>query len=136
MSTPRGIKGLAGLCVGAVLTSCTPKPALAPTSPVTTRTIPLVTNAYEMPRRRKAAVPLYPATLRTRGLEADVSVLVGVDATGKVTNVKVIKESPYPEFNRAAQVAAEADDFEPARKDGEAVSSSIAFTYRFRLGRK
>ncbi len=66
-------------------------------------------------------------------VEADVAVMVNLDAAGKVTRVRVISPSPHAEFNEVARAAAEAEQFEPAMKDGHAVPCSLAFTYRFRL---
>jgi TonB family protein len=77
--------------------------------------------------------PDYPATLRAQGVEADVEVLVFIAATGKVTNVKLLHESPYPEFNEAAKKAALAQEWEPATRNGEPMPSTKKYSYRFRL---
>jgi TonB family protein len=62
--------------------------------------------------------PEYPPTLKAQGVEADVEVLVFIDGTGKVTMVKILHESPYPEFNEAAKKAALATEWEPATRNG------------------
>jgi protein TonB len=77
--------------------------------------------------------PEYPPTLKAQGVEADVEVLVFIDGTGKVTMVKILHESPYPEFNEAAKKAALAQEWEPATRNGEPMSSTKKYSYRFRL---
>jgi periplasmic protein TonB len=72
-------------------------------------------------------------TLKAQGIEGEVEVLVFIDATGKVTNVKILHESPYPEFNEKAKQAALETEWEPATRNGEPMSSTKKYTYRFRL---
>ena len=54
-------------------------------------------------------------------------------AIGKVTAVRVLTPSTYPEFNEIAKATALAEQFEPATRDGTPIPYSLAFTYRFRL---
>jgi TonB family protein len=82
---------------------------------------------------RKQVKPDFPQTLKAQGIESDVDVLVFIDATGKVTNVKILRESPYPEFNEAAKKAALATEWEPATRNGDPMSSTKKYSYRFRL---
>ena len=77
--------------------------------------------------------PEFPPTLKTQGLEGDVPVIVWIDATGKVTAVKILKESPYPEFNEAAKKAALADEFEPATRNGVPTATTLKYNVSFRL---
>jgi TonB family protein len=83
--------------------------------------------------RGKQIKPEFPPTLKAQGIESDVEVLVFIDATGKVTNVKILHESPYPEFNEAAKKAALAQEWEPATRNDEAMSSTKKYSYRFRI---
>ncbi len=86
-----------------------------------------------MPKRKKPAKLPYPETLKSQGIEADVTVIVNVDAEGKVTSVKIARSSGYPEFDEVAERAARAEEFEPASRDGAAIPYTLSFTYRFRL---
>lgn len=95
--------------------------------------IPVAGVKYTMPKRRHPKEPPFPETLKSQGIEGDVTVLVSLDTTGKVTSVKLIKESTYPEFNEAARAAALAEEFEPATRDGDPMPFTLSFTYRFRL---
>jgi TonB family protein len=83
--------------------------------------------------RGKQVKPEFPPTLKAQGVESDVEVLVFIDATGKVTNVKFLHESPYPEFNENAKKAALAQEWEPATRNDEAMSSTKKYSYRFRI---
>jgi protein TonB len=95
--------------------------------------IPTAGVSYALPRRRASRNPPYPETLKAQGIEADVPVMVTLDATGRVTKVKVLRPSPYPEFNEAARKAAAAEEFDPATRDGVPIPYTLSFTYRFRL---
>jgi len=95
--------------------------------------IPVAGVKFQMPKRKRNRPPPYPETLKSQGIEADVTVMVTVDASGKVTSVRIIKESPYPEFNQAARAAAEMEEFEPALRDGVSIPHTLSYTYRFRL---
>jgi protein TonB len=88
---------------------------------------------YEKPKPRKTPEPEYPADLKSQGIEADVMVLASIDADGKVTSVKVIKEAPYPAFNEAARAAVLTYEYEPATRDGVPTTYQLSFTVRFRM---
>jgi protein TonB len=85
------------------------------------------------PKRLKEVKPAYPEVLRAQGIEADVVLLVFIDATGKVTNVIVQEHAQQPEFDAAAVAAARAESYEPATRDGVAIAKTLKFTVRFRL---
>jgi TonB family protein len=95
--------------------------------------VPMAGVTFTQPKVRKRVEPAYPSTLKTQGVEADVVVLVAIDAEGKVTKVQILKESPYPEFNQAARQAALADEFDPATRNGEPIPYSLKYTISFRL---
>ena len=95
--------------------------------------IPVGRSEVRAAEARKTPEPEYPDDLKSQGIEADVTVMVSIDADGKVTSVKVIKEAPYPEFNEAARAAALTDEYEPATRDGVPTPYQLSFTVRFRL---
>ena len=95
--------------------------------------IPTAGVKLVLPRRKKPAVPDYPPALKAQGIEADVPVMVSLDATGAVTAVKILKSSGHPELDEAARKAALAESFEPATRDGVAIPYTLSYTYRFRL---
>jgi protein TonB len=95
--------------------------------------LPMAGVTYTQPKIKKRVEPSYPATLKTQGVESEVVVLVSIGGDGKVTKVQILKESPYPEFNLAARTAAQADEFEPATRNGEPIPYSLKYTISFRL---
>ena len=60
------------------------------------------------------------------------SAQVAVDASGRVTDVELLGDVPAP-FRGVLRQAAEGVEFEPARRDGEAVPSRTALTLAMRL---
>lgn len=113
-----------------------PRPA-APTgrNQVASR-IPIAGVEYTPPRRKRPHEPRYPEALKAQEIEADVTVMVAIDARGVVTSVEIIRAAAYPEFNEAAQAAARAEEYDPALRDGLPVPNSLSYTYRFRLETK
>jgi protein TonB len=85
------------------------------------------------PRRLRETRPVYPDLLRAQGIEADVELLVSIDADGRVVAVKVIRPSRWAELDRAAREAAWRDRYAPATRNGLPLAYTLAFTTRFRL---
>ncbi|MES1171853.1 MAG: energy transducer TonB [Bacteroidota bacterium] len=108
-----------------------------PTGPAKTNRaagrIPVAGVVYTQPKRKRSQQLVYPPTLKSQGIEGDVTVLLTLDETGKVTAVKILKETPYPEFTAAARATALLEEFEPATRDGVPMSYTFSFIYRFRL---
>ena len=95
--------------------------------------IPVAGVVFAQAKRKKEVKPEFPPTLKTQGIEGDVPVIVWIDEKGKVTSVKILKESPYPEFNEAAKKAAMADEFEPATRNGVPTATTLKYNVSFRL---
>jgi TonB family protein len=95
--------------------------------------IPVAGVVFAQAKKRKEVTPDFPPTLKTQGIEGDVPVIVWIDEKGKVTAVKIVKESPYPEFNEAAKKAAMADEFEPATRNGVPTPTTLKYNVSFRL---
>jgi protein TonB len=111
-------------------------PTTTETPPETNRAasrIPMAGIVRTAPKRKHPSEPPFPETLRAQGIEANVTVMVSVSADGKVTAVRILKESPYPEFNEAARAHAMREEYEPATRNGEPVATELTFTYKFRL---
>jgi len=90
-------------------------------------------TVVRVPKRVQEVKPAYPEVLRAQGVEADVVLLVAIDATGQVTNVKVLQSAGQPEFDNAAVAAARAERYEPATRDGAPFAYNLKYTVRFRL---
>jgi protein TonB len=75
---------------------------------------------------------LYPDAARRDQLEADVPLRLLVDASGKVTEVRVL-EPAGGGFDEAAMAAARGFVFRPAERGGRPVPVWITWTMKFRL---
>jgi len=95
--------------------------------------IPVAGVEFKLPKLKKDVKADYPPSLKAQGIEGDVPVIVWIDIAGKVTSVKILKESPYPEFNEAAKKAAMADEFEPATRNGVPTPTTLKYNVSFRL---
>ena len=95
--------------------------------------IPTAGGKVILPKRKRPVVPAYPPALKAQGIEANVPVMVSIDTSGRVTEVKILKPSPYPELDEAARQAALSEQFEPATRDGTAIPYTLSYTYRFRI---
>jgi len=73
---------------------------------------------------------VYPSAALVQGQHADVVLVVTVDADGHVTEVKV-RESGGQLLDEAAIVAIRQWFFEPAKRDGKAMSSRILVPFHF-----
>jgi protein TonB len=104
----------------------------AETNRVSTR-VPVAGVVFNPPKKRKEVKADYPDLLRAQGVEADVRLMVSIDATGHVTAVKVIAPATQPEFNEAARKAALEEEYEPATRNGTPIPYTLTFTSRFRL---
>lgn len=90
---------------------------------------PVLTRAPSVRRFVEAA---YPGEAMEAGLEADVTLIVELDAGGTVTDVKV----PVPVgngFDEAAIEAVRRFEFDPAEVDGQPAPVLLEYVYHFRL---
>ncbi len=74
----------------------------------------------------------YPEEAKKNEIEGSVRLKVVVDETGTVTDVSVISGPGYG-LNEAARDALRKYKFRPATKGGEAVGTTLIFTYTFLL---
>jgi TonB family protein len=89
----------------------------------------------ERPRLLRDAQPRYPAAAWDAQIEADVVLLLNVDAEGQVTAVVVDTPAGHG-FDEAAVRAARDLRFTPARVAGAPVPIQIRYTFRFRIPEK
>lgn len=89
----------------------------------------------KVPKQKTFVEAEYPAEAREKGIEADVILLLDIDAEGKVTSVGVAEPANPPGlgFDEAAMVAAQQFEFEPAEMDGKPIAVQISYRYRFKL---
>lgn len=77
--------------------------------------------------------PIYPEGARARGIEGVVTLRVSVDEDGSVVRVEVAQSSGVASLDRAAIRAVRQWEFDPAFRDGEAVSGVILERVAFKL---
>ena len=86
----------------------------------------------QKPRPIELPQPKYSDAARAEGIQGAVRVQLSLDATGRVTAVKVLK-SLHPELDEAAKAAVEAASFAPATRCGAAVATTITISIKFSL---
>ena len=79
----------------------------------------------------RSAPPVYPGAAKSSRVSGDVVVDALIDATGKVTSVKLISGPVL--LQQAALETVRQWKYEPARLDGQAVAMHLTVTVKFRL---
>lgn len=78
--------------------------------------------------------PVYPFVARRIGKEAEVTLRLSIDETGKLERVEVVRDAGYG-FSKAAIAAVESSSYRPATRNGAAVAGTALITIRFVLQR-
>jgi len=124
---------LAGATAGAAAPR-TPPAAQAPAAPNrVARGVPRPGSVLTPPRRLHEVKPHYPDARRAAGVEADVLLVISLDAAGRVLSVTVGRGSGDAAFDDSARAAAREERFSPALRDGVPVPTTFTFTTHFRL---
>ncbi len=92
----------------------------------------------KVPKQTKFVEAEYPKEAFDKNIEADVVLLLDIDAEGKVESV-AITEPATPAgmgFDEAAMLAAQQFEFEPAELDGKKLAVQIGYKYKFRVKAK
>jgi TonB family protein len=113
----------AGSSSGEILANAAAQLPAAPPAPVS--------GEVQQARLISSVSPAYPAFARSMGLQGDITIDALIDATGKVTAMKPLS-GPVP-LQQAAMDALRQWNYEPARFDGQAVSTHVSVTMKFRL---
>jgi TonB family protein len=89
----------------------------------------------KLPKQTRFVEADYPADAATRGIEAEVGLLLDIDAQGKVQQVGVAQPASPPGmgFDEAAIAAAQQFEFEPAEQDGKPIAVQLSYRYKFKL---
>jgi TonB family protein len=95
--------------------------------------VPRPGSVLTPPRRLHEVKPRYPDARRAAGVEADVLLIVSLDAAGRVLSVSVGRSSGDGAFDASAREAAREERFSPALRDGVPVPTTFTFTTHFRL---
>jgi protein TonB len=103
-----------------------PPPAAAPQPPIRLR------SGMEPPRKTVNVLPRYPATAQAARLEGTVVLDAVIDATGRVTDVHVIRSIRL--LDQAAIDAVREWRFTPTLLNGNPVPILLTVTVQFKLG--
>ena len=114
----------AGYTSGAILTKTMEQVPAAP------QAMP-VTGQAQQARLISSVPPTYPAFAKSIGLQGDITIDALIDATGRVTTMTPL--SGPVALQQAAMDALRRWNFEPARLDGQPVSTHVSVTMKFRL---
>ncbi len=89
----------------------------------------------KLPKQIKFVEAEYPPEALEKGIEAEVILLLDINAEGKVDSVGIAQPADPPDmgFDEAAMIAAQQFEFEPAEMDGKPIAVQITYRYKFVL---
>jgi TonB family protein len=92
----------------------------------------------KLPKLIKPVEAEYPKEAAAKGIEAEVILLLDIDATGQVTGVAVTQPAVPAGmgFDEAATFAAQQFEFEPAEMDGKPIAIQLSYRTKFKLAPK
>lgn len=93
---------------------------------------PSCTEEPTRARPKKVVPPTYTPEARQAEIEGPVRIEVTIDEEGRVTRARVVRGLGYG-LDEAAVAAAQGMLFEPSRRCGKAIASTLAFNMRFTL---
>lgn len=94
---------------------------------------PVAFAARQGPDHRDCARAPYPAMLRERGIQGELTLRVHVTADGRAAQVLLLASSGWRLFDEAALAQVRACRFRPAQVDGRAVADWVELPVRFAL---
>jgi periplasmic protein TonB len=97
----------------------------APSNPVP------IGGAVKSVQLLKSVPPIYPPFAKTQRISGDVKIDALIDATGKVTTMKVVSGPPL--LHQAAMDALHQWKYQPATLDGNAVATHLTVIIQFRM---
>jgi len=97
-----------------------------------TETIHAIGDLTNPPHPVRRMQPLYPAQLRSSGIQGDVLVMFVVRSDGTVTNIEILR-STHREFSDSVKRSVRKWIFQPGEKDGQAVHTRVRQAIPFRI---
>ena len=93
------------------------------------------TTLSKLPKLIKPAEAAYPKEAEAQGIQADVLLLLDINAEGKVDAVGISEPADPPGmgFDEAAAAVAHQFEFEPVELNGKSIAVQVPFRYKFRL---
>jgi TonB family protein len=89
----------------------------------------------KLPKQTKFVEAQYPPAAAEQRIEAEVGLMIDIDATGQVTGVVVTEPANPPGmgFDEAATEAAQQFEFEPAEMNGKPIAIQLNYKTKFKL---
>jgi TonB family protein len=89
----------------------------------------------KVPKQTKFVQADYPKEAAAKGIEAEVVLLLDINAQGKVDGAAVAQPATPAGmgFDEAAVLAAQQFEFEPAELDGKPIAVQLTYRYKFKL---
>lgn len=97
-----------------------------------TETIHAIGDLTNPPHPVRRMQPIYPAQLRSNGIQGDVLVMFVVRSDGTVTNIEILR-STHREFSDSVKRSVKKWFFQPGEKDGQAVHTRVRQAIPFRI---
>lgn len=94
--------------------------------------VPLAPGDQPVPLRDQNPAPRYPANALRNGENGTVLVRVEVDANGMPAGVALVQRSGSRDLDRAAMETVRRWRFQPAQREGRAVSGSVVIPIEFK----
>jgi TonB family protein len=96
------------------------------------------TKLSKIPKLIRFVEAVYPPAAAEQGLEAEVVLLLDINAQGRIDSATVAEPAKPPGmgFDEAAVAAARQFEFEPAEVDGKPIAVQLSYRYKFKLAPK
>ncbi len=92
---------------------------------------PLVDTPFDQPASASMIVPpVYPIELLDESIEGHATADIWISADGRPTRIEIL-DTTRPEFGHALSAALQMCQFEPAKRDGEAIPFVLRITEKF-----
>ncbi|KAF1717978.1 energy transducer TonB [Pseudoxanthomonas yeongjuensis] len=104
-------------------------------APVAPASVALAPGEQPVPIEGQMPPPRYPAAALRRGESGTVLVRVEVDTAGMPAGVALVQRSGSRDLDRAAMEAVRGWRFQPAQRNGQAISASLVIPIDFKADR-
>lgn len=85
------------------------------------------------PSIRRSREAKYPREMLIRGIEGLVKLTIVVTRDGRAGTIRIQQSSGHPQLDQAAVTAARGYQFRPARRNGQAVTTTVTLPVRFTI---
>ena len=123
----------AGGNLGALVPGAPRTVSVSALSPVQPPKPAAIGGRVKPPRLLKSAPPVYPPVARQRKMEGEVTIEATIDASGKVTTMRVVSGPAF--FHQVALDAMRNWKYQPATLNDQPVSADVLVVLKFRINK-